>query len=218
MSFDCTHNGAMHVFDLGKAQIWGGAKDDIVAVPDWKLTISALGRVALVAPFEADEGAQALLPPSIWEWTPPPVFGLKWPDGQVPGMSRAWWENLHEALHHIEGKVAIFCQGGHGRTGTALSILWGLSNKRGDPVKAIRKRYCVDAVETLRQIIYIEDILDRDVKAEPSHNFKAYQPARLGVAAPPSGGHYSGSGKGTLSGPKNFQDAAGQDWPLIHDD
>jgi hypothetical protein len=50
--------------------------------------------------------------------------------------------------------VHIFCDGGHGRTGTVLASLIALmesSAKTPDPIAAVRARYCDQAVETLDQ-------------------------------------------------------------------
>lgn len=59
-----------------------------------------------------------------------------------------------------EGKdVAIFCLGGHGRTGYMASLVLG---KLGfsDPIEYIRKNYCKNAVESSRQIESIAEFLD----------------------------------------------------------
>ena len=62
----------------------------------------------------------------------------------------------------------FYCQGGHGRTGTALAIIGALSNcipPGVDPVAEVRRRYCDLAVESAAQIEYIEAITGREVKA-----------------------------------------------------
>jgi hypothetical protein len=55
-------------------------------------------------------------------------------------------------------KVAIFCIGGHGRTGYFTSLLLG---KLGieDPIKYIRDNYCESAVETNSQVSAIAKFL-----------------------------------------------------------
>jgi len=57
-------------------------------------------------------------------------------------------------------KVAIFCIGGHGRTGYFTSLLLG---KLGieDPIDYLRKNYCEKAVETNCQVEAIANFLDR---------------------------------------------------------
>lgn len=57
-------------------------------------------------------------------------------------------------------KVAIFCIGGHGRTGYFTSLLLG---KLGieDPIDYLRKNYCEKAVEAKCQVEAIANFLDR---------------------------------------------------------
>jgi len=64
----------------------------------------------------------------------------------------------------VKGKAAIFCMGGHGRTGTALSALAQVSAyapaiESGDIVTWVREVYCQDAVETQPQIDYLQRVL-----------------------------------------------------------
>jgi len=62
-------------------------------------------------------------------------------------------------LSHLQGRVLVHCMGGHGRTGTALAILLGLSGAmKKDPVAWLRKHYCEEAVETKKQIEYIQSL------------------------------------------------------------
>jgi protein-tyrosine phosphatase len=69
------------------------------------------------------------------------------------------------------------CQGGHGRTGTALAILGcllGVIPEGADPVVWVREHYCLEAVETSKQISYIEKITERKVKATASSGWGQY--------------------------------------------
>lgn len=56
-------------------------------------------------------------------------------------------------------KVAIFCIGGHGRTGYFASLIMG---KLGieDPIKVLREQYCKNAVETNEQVESIAEFID----------------------------------------------------------
>lgn len=56
-------------------------------------------------------------------------------------------------------KVAVFCIGGHGRTGYFASLLMG---KLGieDPIKVLREQYCKNAVECNEQVEAIADFID----------------------------------------------------------
>jgi hypothetical protein len=57
-------------------------------------------------------------------------------------------------------RVAIFCIGGHGRTGYFASLVLG---KLGidDPIAHIREKHCKKAVEDQSQVEHIADFLNR---------------------------------------------------------
>lgn len=64
------------------------------------------------------------------------------------------FDNLIEIIIRYlkDGKrVHISCIGGHGRTGTVLSVIVGLMLRVDDPVEYIRSNYCKEAVESLEQ-------------------------------------------------------------------
>lgn len=67
-------------------------------------------------------------------------------------------------------RIAIFCVGGHGRTGYFTSLLLG---KLGidDPIEYMRARYCYSAVETNSQVEAIADFLE---KPELKNKHKMY--------------------------------------------
>jgi len=71
-------------------------------------------------------------------------------------------KEAHKIIEDIKTKkVAIFCLGGHGRTGYLASIILGLMEYK-DPIKFIRDNYCISAVESLSQIEQIGEILEKD--------------------------------------------------------
>jgi protein-tyrosine phosphatase len=98
------------------------------------------------------------------------TLSIDWPDFYVPDLNLDFWTDLCETLI-TEGKkekinVLVCCEGGHGRTGTALGILGCLLGAVPDhmcPVEWVRSRYCKNAVETERQVKYISDITGRSV-------------------------------------------------------
>jgi len=60
-----------------------------------------------------------------------------------------------------EGKsIAIFCLGGHGRTGYIASLVLYRLGVTQDPIGYLRNKYCIGAVETNVQIQRISDVLD----------------------------------------------------------
>lgn len=100
----------------------------------------------------------------------PEVIVFDWPDGGVSVAGKSFWHALNEYLRDVKGGIFVHCQGGHGRTGTALAILAVLNGavpEDTDPVEWVRAQYCSCAVETQAQINYIEKITGRTVKAVP---------------------------------------------------
>lgn len=83
---------------------------------------------------------------------------IHWRDGDVIELKKNFWELLIEEIRLQKRDVYVGCVGGHGRTGTVLSILAGLLGVSKDPVKFIRKNYCEKAVETVVQLEYIKEI------------------------------------------------------------
>lgn len=57
-------------------------------------------------------------------------------------------------------KVAIFCIGGHGRTGYFASLVLGKLGVE-DPIKLLREKYCHKAVEAQCQVEAIADAMNR---------------------------------------------------------
>lgn len=163
------HLGPVHVFDVGKAQIWAGRNFDMDR-EEWGLRI----RLDNAAPFDAiltgNDEAKAMMP-GVFVIRTEPTIRIEWPDMSIPELSGEWWDSLVLGLNALPEpiRVGVWCVGGHGRTGTFLSILAGLAfNNVGDPVAYIRKNYCEEAVETQWQIAYIEAVTGLKVKVASS--------------------------------------------------
>lgn len=91
-------------------------------------------------------------PPPTFEWE---QVWLRWPDFWLPGadgpatLQRAWEQAAHE-------RVEIACNGGRGRTGTALACLAVLDGVRPEEAVAyVRRHYDAHAVETPWQKRYV---------------------------------------------------------------
>lgn len=185
----CTHYGITEVMTLGKARIWAGSKYQAEHEYGWALAITLLGHsyTQISAPVRLNEEAKVLLPPHLADWKPVPVLSVDWPDGSVPPMDAQWWDTLFQALHDIQGDVVIYCQGGHGRTGTALSILAAKAGymKKGCPVAWVRKRYCKNSVETTSQMKYIHAMSGVKPLSLPSHVLKQMEREKEAKANPP---------------------------------
>lgn len=159
------HIGPRFVFQLGQTGVWGGRGVDIRRHGDWGLIIPCVERswstLAMDPYISANDVARQSLPPELFNIPEEmPYLAIDWPDMETPLMNRQWWETL---ASHIEGMgetdVAFYCQGGHGRTGTALATLAAVSGQvphNECPVAWLRERYCTKAVETSEQARYIE--------------------------------------------------------------
>lgn len=174
------HSDPKFVMKIGAVSIYAGSKEAVLEQTGWAFAISALGQPVQSNPLSVNEAAKGMLPEALLAWAPTPMLGIDWPDGSVPKLGRDWWVGLVSWLQALpEGDVALFCFGGHGRTGTALTILAALSGqvpKKKDPVSWVRARYCVQAVETGAQIEYLERVLNRKITAQPSYSYRATSP------------------------------------------
>lgn len=95
-------------------------------------------------------------------------------DFGVPALGKQFWIDLVETVNdlwasgQIKGVTAC-CMGGHGRTGTALAILAGLTGAcTSDPVLFVREHYCGKAVEANCQLDYVQEVTGIKVAAKPT--------------------------------------------------
>lgn len=91
------------------------------------------------------------------------ILSISWPDRGVPTFGGEFWDDLVDILDKESVKrpinVLFFCMGGHGRTGSALSIMCSLMDLSvGDPIQWVRDNYCREAVESVAQKTYIEEV------------------------------------------------------------
>lgn len=108
-----------------------------------------------------------------------PRIALDWSDYKAADLGREDWLMLVEELREArkDGRlpkdVLVCCVGGHGRTGTCLSILASLMGAcpGEDPVKFVRGIYCNKAVESIEQLDYIEEVCQVEVKEEPAKSW-----------------------------------------------
>lgn len=109
-----------------------------------------------------------------------PVVSIDWPDFGITRIGVNGWRQIVDAIIEFtatspqnEVNVVFFCQGGHGRTGTALAILSVLLKlaENTDPVLWVREYYCKQAVETDEQLDYVEDITGVKTNATPAKDW-----------------------------------------------
>ena len=167
-------------FTVGNLEVYGGSwlrewpvnfpKTDLFL----RLSDGSFDKFAPVASLNdagnwAWPGLRAALPETV------PTLDLDWPDGLVPFVDAKFWKELVLQLHmRQEGSVdpivlRVACQGGMGRTGTALSIIYGLLTGSDDPITHVRKLYSQTAVEQPAQVNYVADMLGKDM---PAHVMK----------------------------------------------
>ncbi len=137
----CVHDGSRPV-QVGKHNIFPGGSH-------YMRVASLFSGFDLIVPL--DVGYQEVIPytslviPGLITDFQPPSAGYEWflKDTIIPELQR-------------DGKVLVFCLGGHGRTGTVLAGLIALLEPDvDDPVAEVRNRYCDRAVETREQAEWI---------------------------------------------------------------
>ncbi len=180
------HSGLYHLGNCGQARVWvgreaavgrrpfTGAREDfslIVSLIEYGSTwgSSAKGDDFLVS---GNAGARELLPADLFRRDKPiPFLHVSWPDYGAVSLGRDWWATFVQALSKIDGDVVLYCMGGHGRTGTAasiLAVLCGWCGPEGCPVAWVRDNYCAETVESDEQLDYIEHITGRPVTSQAS--------------------------------------------------
>ena len=161
----CLHPGLLPVWGNEAPNIFAGARADLRG--DYDVVLDCTGSsatlgaarppaVRLSSGLEADR-FMTLLDMG----RPDPVtIALDWPDGGVPPVRAEFWAELLATL--AGDRLAIFCMGGHGRTGTALTALaMVMVQQRGytltlhDIVRDLRRNYCSHIVETGVQVAYL---------------------------------------------------------------
>lgn len=107
-----------------------------------------------------------------------PIIIVNIPNGEIPRLSLEFWKDLVDVIRAQKQDTLIACIGGHGRTGTCLSILaflMGIKEAQINPIEFIRKSYCKKAVENRKQFKYIQELLNLKLE-EPSlhHEYPSY--------------------------------------------
>jgi hypothetical protein len=170
------HNGPVKVLTIANGvEVWAGSANEILSFHDtsfeqWDLMLPLSAMHTPNQAVSINRAAASLFSDLVQEM---PVVSIDWPDYGAPQLSRKWWDLLIAKLAMLPSKsrVVVFCQGGHGRTGTFLAILGtlcGVIPQDTDPVTAIRAAYCKDAVESDRQFDYLEAITGVQSLEEPS--------------------------------------------------
>jgi hypothetical protein len=175
----CTHNKATKVLTIERegenTEIYAGSYNHIAKTfyrYDWLICLngSPIRNPITFSQEAKDRICPTEYPKLIRE--SPPRMSIDWPDYGIPALGKVIWDEIYQLIQRTPGKIAVYCEGGHGRTGTFLSIIAHRFGYR-EPVKHIRQVYCRKAVESLAQINYIKSF-GITVKESPASDYNDY--------------------------------------------
>lgn len=159
---NCTHR-PQHIIAGEGWGIWAGKKDDVRAFASEYDLVLNLTYTSIKTYTHRIPVAE------LKEWED---YGyrftelqLDWPDYGVINLPKEFWVKLLAYIKEKNQRVLVFCQGGHGRTGTALALLLCLSLGY-DPdaaIRWVRKNYCENAIETMAQEAYVWKIAGQEM-------------------------------------------------------
>ena len=108
------------------------------------------------------------------------TIDIKWPDYGIPTVGYRFWAGLWLAIEDmatdpaknlVNSRIVFCCQGGHGRTGTALAAMYLTQplNKKKIPtveqaIALVRNQHCNKAIESDSQIDYLDRIYKTRLK------------------------------------------------------
>lgn len=110
---------------------------------------------------------------------------IPWPDFGLPKVKITLWKALHSYFKQKKLKTVCFhCEGGHGRTGTALSafMVANIGYSALEAVYHIRDRHCEEAVETSEQCKYLQLVDFHYNNREPNKDEEP-EPATMSIAS-----------------------------------
>jgi len=187
-SRDC-HKGLHVLGKIGGCTVWIGKESEVTfKVPldvdkAWDLVVCLIkGTWSKIAGGAGDrilacnESAEETFGSLVWKTPTVPYMHINWPDYGIPSqLPMEWWRVFVDKIASLEegSNIVMFCMGGHGRTGTAASIVASVGGLVPDdmcPVTWLRSFYCKEAVECHDQLKYVEDMTGRKVSAGGSKN------------------------------------------------
>jgi len=179
---DC-HKKVTKVWEKGSLRIWCGDRASVgFSTNKFNLYISAAGLTCRInPPVFLTTGAATLLGynPQFDDIGDMPHLFIECSDGCAPPLDAQHWVSIADKLLEFTTSehpfdVVVFCEGGHGRTGTVAAVLlyflgaFDSEAKPMDPAWWLRNRYCMEAVETYNQAEYITNMTGMEVKVAPS--------------------------------------------------
>jgi hypothetical protein len=184
------HEGNVKVFERDGIEVFGGgwsrganpwAVDitlDLATYNDWW---------ELPSGFRSARFIPRVIKMPTKDYDSPPVVSHFW---------EAFWLDLQDEAKPTNGrlKILIACQGGHGRTGTVLTALAHVAGiEAPDLIEWIRTTYCEEAVESKRQVEYLQamGVVTEGKLAAPV--LSTWSPAVKGAIIPAKGGESKGA-------------------------
>lgn len=155
----CTHKGNVKVFETKHLVVYGGGVSRGVQPITEGVNIDLSGYL-----IDDDFEIRGIRCSRLMKYSYP-IIKIDWKDGSIVGWDRDQWKALIDDLNDEAKRrnkklsVLVTCLGGHGRTGTALTIMAWLCHavpKGKDPIGWIRDIYCQEAVETVIQEKYTD--------------------------------------------------------------
>jgi hypothetical protein len=150
----CTHKPTLVIADEGLEIYVGKRYDCLDYLNEFPIVMNMTGNTV---------SSEHIIPiPSMQKWAKFTSFKeilLDWPDYGVVNFPLEFWQDLIKAVKENGGKLLIFCQGGHGRTGTAFAcLLIALGYTSEQAMKLVWDNYCRQAIESKSQELYIHSI------------------------------------------------------------
>lgn len=219
------HRGPVEVMQIGNVRVWAGAFREVQGDFDWDIILRLSdGEFTLNHSTEMfNKQAKEVFPDELnVNKFNPAIIDMRWSDyGRPYGISHEWWKLFNQRLLELPPSIMlVHCLGGHGRTGTALSILAGLNNlhsthPKNDPVEYVRSRYCDNAVESHEQLRYIEAVTGVEVHTDAGHwrgfgfmqGYHGHSHAGNGMPTTTTGGYVH-----SLAEPKTYDSWQGDEW------
>jgi len=159
------HNGPVEVFSIGTSNIYAGSQWEIdtslLSIDLFICANGTKGQFNTMINITDTRGLLKATHEEVDKRLTPTFLTLDIPDGAAPSLGPRFWKCLVSDIRDKRLNIAIYCQGGHGRTGTILACLahyGGLVTPPNDVVKFIRNVYCSEAVETSEQLTYLRQL------------------------------------------------------------
>jgi|ETNvirnome_2_130_1030620.scaffolds.fasta_scaffold02017_12 hypothetical protein len=159
-----THDGRVVVVeDKARGITVAGAAERDLDMMTADLVLDLVGGIEQPHPLPANLGDLTTLSShlDLYVYAPSPeILPIHWPDMKVPQLAVGFWPALWAAIAP-DTRVVATCFGSHGRTGTALTALYLCANPDQDLGKAVawvREVHCKKAVESQRQMDYLQDL------------------------------------------------------------